>query len=250
MRPRRITASPGASPCPRPPGPEDGSPSPQADKARGEWQSIDSAPINTAILLWNNETCEMVIGHKPPDGPHEECVVVSMTAAYADAWHPLPDEPESEDEDATPQPQGDASPEVASDECPACHKAWGEHRSGYSASRCQMKPATPQVSGEGFTAADMMDARAEERSRLSGSQVSGGGEGECPKCGAPTDPDYGHVGDCPAPAPEAVARLVEAKRAADEHLDTLGMEHTFEDGLLLKLSAAAAPFTAAQQEAE
>ncbi|MGQ4661320.1 hypothetical protein [Lysobacter sp. F6437] len=109
--------------------------SPQADKARGEWQPIETAPIDTPILLWNNETGEIVIGHKPPDGPHDECVVVGMTAAYADAWHPLPGEPESEDEDTTPQPNGD-----------------------------------------GFTAADMMDARAEERARLSGSQVSGGGE--------------------------------------------------------------------------
>lgn len=34
----------------------------------------------------------------------------------------------------------------------------------------------PQPQGDGFTAADMMDARAEERARLSGSQVSGGGD--------------------------------------------------------------------------
>lgn len=29
---------------------------------------------------------------------------------------------------------------VSDDECPACHKNWGEHRSGYSAAQCKRKP--------------------------------------------------------------------------------------------------------------
>jgi hypothetical protein len=33
------------------------------------------------------------------------------------------------------------------------------------------------------------------------------GDGECPKCGAPTDPDYGHVGDCPQPEARGVDGL-------------------------------------------
>ena len=40
-------------------------------------------------------------------------------------------------------------PAPQSGECPACHKAWGEHRSGYSASACRMKkPQAPADAGE------------------------------------------------------------------------------------------------------
>ena len=64
------------------------------------WQPIETAPINKPVLLWSNETQEIVIGHKPDDAPHEECVVVNMTAAYADAWHPLPEPPEVSDDES------------------------------------------------------------------------------------------------------------------------------------------------------
>ena len=64
------------------------------------WKPIETAPINKRVLLWNHETQEVVIGHKPEDGPRDECVIVSCTADYADAWHPLPEPPEeSETED-------------------------------------------------------------------------------------------------------------------------------------------------------
>ena len=58
------------------------------------WKPIETAPIYTRVLLWNSETQEIVIGHKPEDGPSDECVIVSCTAAYADAWHPMPEPPE------------------------------------------------------------------------------------------------------------------------------------------------------------
>jgi hypothetical protein len=60
------------------------------------WQKIETAPRDTNILLWNDETQEISIGHKPIDAPHDDCVIIMSTAAYADAWHPLPDGPECE----------------------------------------------------------------------------------------------------------------------------------------------------------
>ena len=65
------------------------------------WQPIITAPINKSILLWNNDLQEISIGHKPEDAPHDDCVVILMTACHADAWHPLPEPPEaSDDEDS------------------------------------------------------------------------------------------------------------------------------------------------------
>ena len=58
------------------------------------WKPIETAPVNTEVLLWNSETKEVVIGHKPVDAPEADCVVVGLTASYADAWHPLPEPPE------------------------------------------------------------------------------------------------------------------------------------------------------------
>ena len=57
------------------------------------WQPIETAPIFKPVLLWNYLTQEMVIGHKPDDAPEPCDVVVNFTAACADLWHPLPDEP-------------------------------------------------------------------------------------------------------------------------------------------------------------
>ena len=37
--------------------------------------------------------------------------------------------------------------EAVPKECPACHKNWGEHRSGYSASKCSMKPPSKPSTG-------------------------------------------------------------------------------------------------------
>ncbi len=34
-----------------------------------------------------NELQEISIGYRPQGAPHEECVVILMTACYADAWH-------------------------------------------------------------------------------------------------------------------------------------------------------------------
>ncbi|MCA0196652.1 MAG: hypothetical protein LCH59_00870 [Proteobacteria bacterium] len=63
------------------------------------WQTMESCPINTPVLLWSNDTSEKVIGYKPGDAPHPECVIVASTAAYADAWHPMPPDPEAEQEE-------------------------------------------------------------------------------------------------------------------------------------------------------
>jgi len=65
----------------------------------GGWQTMESCPINTPVLLWSNDTSEKVIGYKPGDAPHSECVIVASTAAYADAWHPMPPDPEAEQEE-------------------------------------------------------------------------------------------------------------------------------------------------------
>lgn len=58
------------------------------------WKPIETVPTGTDVLLWNHMTREIVIGYKPEDAPRPECVVVGMTAAYADAWHPIPEQPE------------------------------------------------------------------------------------------------------------------------------------------------------------
>lgn len=64
------------------------------------WQPIHTAPIDQRILLWNDETEEICIGHRPLDAPYHGCVIVDMTASYADAWMPLPEPPaDSELED-------------------------------------------------------------------------------------------------------------------------------------------------------
>jgi hypothetical protein len=54
------------------------------------------------------------------------------------------------------------------------------------------------------------------KQHLLATPVADAGDGECKKCGAPTDPDYGHVGDCrPAADSEARDRLLAAlERAA------------------------------------
>lgn len=84
----------------------------------GEWRPIATAPIDQRILLWNNDTQEIAIGHKSSDAPNDECVVVNCTAAYADAWHPMPAEPDGEDEEpdaapsASPAKVGDRQPSI------------------------------------------------------------------------------------------------------------------------------------------
>lgn len=65
----------------------------------GGWREIGTCPVNTDVLLWNNDTAEKVIGYKPGDAPHPECVIVAGTAAYADAWHAMPSDPEAESEE-------------------------------------------------------------------------------------------------------------------------------------------------------
>lgn len=60
-----------------------------------KWQPIDTAPIGVRVLLWNIETQAIDIGFRPADAPHNECVIVGFTASYADAWHPLPAEPDA-----------------------------------------------------------------------------------------------------------------------------------------------------------
>lgn len=62
--------------------------------SRAGWLPIESAPVNTTVLLWNRDTQAVDIGHKPDDAPEPDCVVVSCTASYADAWQPLPAAPQ------------------------------------------------------------------------------------------------------------------------------------------------------------
>jgi hypothetical protein len=62
--------------------------------SRVGWLPIESAPVNTTVLLWNRDTQAIDIGHKPDDAPDPDCVVVSCTASYADAWQPLPAAPQ------------------------------------------------------------------------------------------------------------------------------------------------------------
>lgn len=64
------------------------------------WQPIATAPIGKFVLLWNDDIEEISIGYKPPDAPNDDCVVVNMTASYADAWQPLPDPPEVSDDES------------------------------------------------------------------------------------------------------------------------------------------------------
>ena len=65
-----------------------------------KWQPISTAPVGRRVLLWNSDTQDIEIGHRPEDGPHDECVIVGCTAGYADAWHPLPAEPETSDNES------------------------------------------------------------------------------------------------------------------------------------------------------
>lgn len=58
----------------------------------------------------------------------------------------------------TPPPP-DADVGAQGEECPACHRAWTEHRSGYSASQCRMKPTAP-AAGKGV---DTLPAKWRER---------------------------------------------------------------------------------------
>ncbi|MBD9376156.1 hypothetical protein [Pseudoxanthomonas sp. PXM04] len=64
------------------------------------WRPMETCPVDTKVLLWNDDTQEISIGHMPSDAPRPDCVVVARTASYADAWHPLPAEPEVAAEDS------------------------------------------------------------------------------------------------------------------------------------------------------
>lgn len=65
------------------------------------WRPISTAPLDTKVLLWSNDTGEISIGHKPSDAPASDCVIVDFTASYADAWHALPADPEASDDEAS-----------------------------------------------------------------------------------------------------------------------------------------------------
>jgi hypothetical protein len=67
------------------------------------WHTMDSCPVGQRVLLWNQETCEISIGYKPEDAPTHDAVVVGMSAAWADAWRPMPSEPEHETYDGPPK---------------------------------------------------------------------------------------------------------------------------------------------------
>lgn len=60
------------------------------------WLTMESCPVNQRVLLWNQETCEISIGYKPEDAPTHDAVVVGFSASWADAWRPMPSDPESE----------------------------------------------------------------------------------------------------------------------------------------------------------
>jgi len=67
------------------------------------WLTMESCPVNQRVMLWNQDEGEMFFGHKPEDAPSEDAVITNCTAAYADAWRPMPSEPESETYDGPPQ---------------------------------------------------------------------------------------------------------------------------------------------------
>lgn len=58
-----------------------------------EWRPMRECPIDTDVLLWNQETDEISIGMKPSDAPEDTAVIVDMTASWADWWRPLPPKP-------------------------------------------------------------------------------------------------------------------------------------------------------------
>lgn len=67
------------------------------------WHTMESCPVNQTVLLWNQETGDMCFGYKPEAAPTVDAVVIGWTSSWADAWRPMPSEPQHETYGGPPQ---------------------------------------------------------------------------------------------------------------------------------------------------